>query len=477
MAHVLIMPRQGNTVESCLLVAWKVQEGDRVTAETPVCDVETDKATFEIPAGADGTILKLLYPVDEDIPVLTPIAVIGAPGEDWQAALGDAGGAETPASVVRSEEPVKYLAGGAEDDSAPRSDDPPATPAATPASRPVAAAVDGTSSSPRARNLAAQLTLPIESLSGSGPEGRIIERDVRAAAAAQPALTTAARAAVAAGAAPPATGGSGIGGRVTLDDLAAAAAMTPIAADAAGQPVATDQPFPGTFKDTPIKGIRRLIAERMSDSLATTAQFTLNAAADATQLQALRNRFKSAPEAMGLGGVTINDLLLCLVTRLLARHTFMNAHKDGDTLRTFDRVHLGVAVDTERGLMVPVVRNANLMSVKQIAAEVRRLSAACRDGSISPDFLQGSTFTVTNLGALGVESFTPVLNTPEVGILGVGGLTPRPVLDSEGQLVRYAPHIGLSLTINHQVVDGYPAAQFLKVLCDAIADIDLWMML
>lgn len=450
MAHILIMPRQGNSVESCVLVSWKVKEGDTVTAESPACDVETDKATFEVPAGAAGTVLKLLYPEGEDIPVLQPIAVVGAPGEAWEGLVGavDTGDRTDPTDRADPSEPSDQ------------------------ARPPEASAVPGerVGSSPRARKLAAHEAISLGALAGSGPGGRVIERDVAAAAAARPPLTAAAKAAVASGAPVPASG-AGLGGRATLADLSAPSAPPPTPSEL---PVPAD--FPGPVVETPVKGIRKLIAARMLDSLATTAQFTLNAAADATRLQALRARFKNFAERPGLAGVTINDLLLFLLARLLARHTYLNAHKVGDTVRTFERVHLGVAVDTPRGLMVPVLRNADRLPLEAIAAETRRLGEACRTNAVKPEELTGSTFTVSNLGALGVESFTPVLNTPEVGILGVGGLFPRPILDAEGNAPRFATHIGLSLTINHQVVDGYPAAKFLKALRDAIADIDLWLL-
>ena len=159
----------------------------------------------------------------------------------------------------------------------------------------------------------------------------------------------------------------------------------------------------------------------------------------------------------------------------------MNAHKSGDTIKTFERVHLGLAVDTLRGLMAPVIRNANLLSLAQTSAEAVRLAEACKNGSVKPDDLSGSTFTMTNLGSLGINSFTPVLNTPEIAILGVCSIEMKPVFQSAGDTnkcncaccVCFEPHIGFSLTVNHQVIDGAPAARFLKALCEAVADIDL----
>jgi len=239
---------------------------------------------------------------------------------------------------------------------------------------------------------------------------------------------------------------------------------------------------------TPIKGIRKLIADRMLQSLSSTAQFTLNAGASAVRMQVLRARMKASDEALGLSKVTINDLVLFAVSRVLPAYPFMNAHKVNDTLVNFERVHLGVAVDTPRGLMVPVIRNADLLSLAAISAEAKRLAAACQGGMVKPEELSGSTFTVTTLGALGVESFTPVLNVPEVAILGVCGIELKPIAAEdaavshtaashagEGCGVVFEPHIGFSLTINHQVVDGAPAARFLAGLRAAVADIDLWL--
>jgi pyruvate dehydrogenase E2 component (dihydrolipoamide acetyltransferase) len=188
-------------------------------------------------------------------------------------------------------------------------------------------------------------------------------------------------------------------------------------------------------------------------------------------------------EQLGLSKITVNDLVLFAVSRVLPLFPFMNAHKIGDTrsgdaiLRTFERVHLGVAVDTPKGLMVPVIRNANLLSLTQISALAKRLAADCQNGSIKAGELSGSTFTVTNLGSLGISSFTPVLNAPEVAILGVCGIELKPQAnpDAGGGGVSFEPQIGFSLTINHQVVDGAPAARFLNALCGALADIDLWL--
>jgi pyruvate dehydrogenase E2 component (dihydrolipoamide acetyltransferase) len=229
----------------------------------------------------------------------------------------------------------------------------------------------------------------------------------------------------------------------------------------------------GAVTETPVKGVRKIIADRMLKSLAEMAQFTLNANAPAARMQELRARMKASGDSLGLSKVTVNDLILFAVSRVIPQYPFMNAHKIGDTLKTFERVHLGMAVDTPRGLMVPVIRNANLLSLAQISSEAKRLAAACQGGTVKPDEISGSTFSVTNLGSLGVTNFTPVINAPEVAILGVCGIELKPVVAGDG--VSFAPHIGFSLTINHQVVDGAPAARFLKTLGEAVADIDLWL--
>ncbi|GHT97777.1 acetyltransferase component of pyruvate dehydrogenase complex [Spirochaetia bacterium] len=490
MAHVLIMPRQGNTVESCIIVDWKVKEGDKVSADTPICEVETDKATFEIPAGGDGTVLKLMGAVGDDVPVLSPIAVIGNQGEDWAAAIGSAGGGAASSGAVSNGVASNGAAGGeapavAAQATVPASDagQASATNSGTASSGTASSGAvnNGAFASPRARNLAGKEGLPLGGIPGTGPGGRIIERDVSAALEQRPPLTAAARAAAGSGALP--TEGSGLGGRITAADLggglpAAVQAGSAGKATAAGQGLSIPNLGEGQITDTPVKGIRKLIADRMLQSLAESAQFTLNGNASAVRMQEIRARMKASDEALGLSKVTVNDLVLFAVSRVLPQYAFMNALKIGETLRTFERVHLGVAVDTPKGLMVPVIRNANLLSLKQISAEAKRLASACQNGGIKPEELSGSTFTVTNLGSLGVTTFTPVLNAPEVGILGVCGIELKPVesKDDDGEdSISFEPHIGFSLTINHQVVDGAPAARFLKALGEAIANIDLWL--
>ena len=475
------MPRQGQSVEACTIVRWLKQPGEDVGSGEVLCEIETDKAAFEVESTASGTLLAQFVPEGEEVPVLTPIAAVGEPGE--QVPTPTATDTPAPATADGGSVPAASGAATAMAPSAP----PPVTPA--PAGAPAAPVPDqagagapgaaaaalptrrgGPAISPRARRRAGELGVDYTAVSGSGPRGRIIERDVVAAAAARPALTAAARAAVAAGAEVPAVG-SGIGGRVTLADLAAPAA-----------PAGVEAVAPEQVESVPVTGVRKLISERMRQSLLDTAQLTMNASADAEALVAYRARLKSSAEHLQLGQVTINDLILFAVARTLPRFPQLNAvvrsDAGGDRIERHRDVHLAFAVDTERGLVVPVINAAHQLSIAGLAARAHELAAATQAGSISPDLLQGGTFTVTNLGALGVESFTPILNLPQVAILGVGALALKPVaadLTQPGppQEVSYRRHLGLSLTIDHRVVDGAPAARFLQALAAAIADIDL----
>jgi pyruvate dehydrogenase E2 component (dihydrolipoamide acetyltransferase) len=474
MAHVLIMPRQGNTVESCVIGEWKVKEGDTVEADSPACVVETDKATFEIPAGAAGTVLKILSAAGDDVPVLQPIMVIGNPGEAWEAAGGAAAQTAPVQAAPVQAAPVQTALAPVQTAPAP------VQTAAAPATQSAAVSDGHMAVSKRARKLAEREAVNLRGIAGTGPGGRVIEADVAAVIAGRPPLTMAAKEELrqrvaSGGGAVPIESGSGFGGRLTLADVAGSpdAAAAPARADFSGGQVSATPA--GEYADTPIKGIRKIISDQMMRSHNTTAAFTLNASVTALPLQTLRARFKASDPELGLNKITINDLVLFAASRVLPLYPHMNAHRLGDTLRTFRAVHLGVAVSTLRGLMVPALRNAETLSLLQISNRARELAEACRSGAISPDDLHGSTLTVTNMGNTGIESFTPVINIPEVAILGVCGIQPKPVETAPGQYA-IQPCLGFSLTIDHAVVDGAPAAEFLRAFCNAIRDIDLWIL-
>ena len=450
MATEIVMPRQGQSVEACTIVRWLKQPGDPVGDGEVLCEIETDKAAFEVESTAAGTLLAHYAAAGEEVPVLAPIAAIGEAGEAVPAA------ADVPAAAAAR--PV---------------DGPPAAQTAPASSSDLTAVTTrhgGPAISPRARRRAAELGVDYHGLGGSGPQGRIIERDVVSAAAARPSLTGAARVAAASGVPVPAAG-SGIGGRVTLADLAAAqeTAVTAVA-PAAVAPAAE-------VETVPVAGVRKLISERMRQSLLDTAQLTMHTTADAEALVAYRARLKASPEQLQLQQVTLNDLILYAVARTLPQFPELNAvvrgAGAGDQVERHRDVQLAFAVDTARGLVVPVIANAHQLSIAGLANRAHELAAATQGGSISPDLLHGGTFTVTNLGALGVESFTPILNLPQVAILGVGALVLKPVFGDDTDTVSYRRHLGLSLTIDHRVVDGAPAARFLQALAAAIAAIDL----
>jgi pyruvate dehydrogenase E2 component (dihydrolipoamide acetyltransferase) len=423
----------------------------------PLASIETDKAVFEVESPAAGTFLEAFFAAGDDIPVLTNIAAIGNPGEDISG-LRPGGAASAVAAPADA-------AVGAAAVSAPAS-----ASASTPASDSNAHPAAGSTAvgvSPRARRAAAGKGLDALALAGSGPGGRVIERDVLAAAAAQPRMSAAAReAAKGTGIAVPAQG-SGPGGMVLAGDLAAikmAAAAVPSVPVVAAVPA-------GETVTVPLKGIRKIIAQRMRDSLSGTAQITLNMSFDATAILGYRAKVKAQAESLGLPNITVNDLIAFVVIKTLQHHPALNAHFLGDRTVQYPWVNLGIATDTERGLMVPVLHGAERLPLSGLSAAIKPLIKACQGGAINPDLLSGGTFTITNMGMLGIESFTPVLNVPEVAILGVGALFLKPVADGAG--VRHVQAINLSLTVDHQVVDGAPAARFLKALCMGLENVEL----
>lgn len=437
MATTIIMPKLGNTVESSVILSWKVKPGDAVKADTVLCEIETDKATMDVPAGLEGTVLALLHKEGDDVPVLEPIAVIGAPGEPI--------GEPTPEKKSSESEPAAQTARPAQPSLADHS-------AST--AEPAAAEKHA---SPRARQAMFQLGVDIEAIPlGSGPQGRIIERDVIAASFAEPKAA------------------DGIASQTT--QAAAQEAQPATAAQPAAQPAPAGQSptQPAQEYETiSLIGIRKRIANRMRESIQTTAQYTEHSSADAERLLALRARLK-AQKNPELSGITIGDLVLAAVIKVLPEFPEFNAHLEEGTLKLYKPIHLGVAVDTPKGLMVPVVRNAQALSLSALSKEVKRLAQACQNGTIDPDSLSGSTFTVTNLGAYGIEQFAPVINAPETAILGVCAI--RPALIQKEKGIETRMRIGLSLTADHQVIDGAYAARFLARLAEVITDIDFLFM-
>ncbi len=436
MATPVIMPRQGQSVESCIIAKWHKQKGDQVNVGDLLFTYETDKATFDEEATVAGTLLDVFFEEGDDVECLLNVCVIGEAGEDTSAFRPAGDSEEAPAAPAEA---------------APAAAAAP-TAAEAPAAKVSDTAKDHIFISPRAKNHAEKLGVDVRFAEGSGPHGRVIERDVEALAQSGAAFTRAAQA-EAAGSTDKFEG-TGIGGRVTTGDLKKPVAQAVAEAMSAQEGVA--------YTDVPLTNIRKVISKAMHNSLATTAQLTLNTSFDATEIMAYRKKLKANAEALGLGNITLNDIVLYAVSRTLLAHQDLNANMIDDKMRLFNHVNLGVAVDTPRGLMVPTVFCAELKTLSEISAETKELAKACQGGTINPDLLTGGSFTVTNLGSFGIESFTPVINAPQTGILGVDTITQK-AKEKDGEIVFY-PAMGLSLTFDHRAVDGAPAAKFLQDL-------------
>lgn len=442
MATPIILPKLGNTVESSIILTWNKDIGDDISIGDIVCEVETDKATMEVESPVAGTLLAHFYEVGDDVPVLANIAAVGEAGEAFDDLRPET---DTPANAP----------------SAPTPESQPIV-EATPVVTPSVNGTNGTTDamlriSPRAKNLAQKQHVNIDMLIGTGPLGRIIERDVEAYLRNKPAISPVAQAMLDTGEFTAPEQGTGPRGRITKADL---------------QPTAMPESAPietGNVEVIPLKGVRKVIARRMLESLQTTAQLTLSASVPAQGLMDLRKWLKSSPASMGLKSITINDLLMYAVAQTLPDFPDLNTMFMDDALHQYQDVHLGFAVDTPRGLVVPVIHNANHLNLIQLAEQAHMLAKATLEQRIKPDQMAGGTFTVSNLGSFGIEVFTPVLNPPQVGILGVGTITQKPVKTEDGY--DFAPHMVLSLTINHQVVDGAPGARFLKALATNIENI------
>lgn len=442
MANVVIMPKQGQSVESCIVTEFKKKVGDKVSAGEVLFSYETDKASFEEESKFDGTVLACFFNDGDEIPCLTNVMVIGNEGESVDEFKPSAGSASSEsAAQAESDQP----AAGAEE----------AAPSF--ASGPVVA---GAPVSPRARKLAEEKGIDPSSVAGSGPYGRIIERDIEAAAASRPALSGLARARMAEGGYAVPQSGSGLAGMARACDLHAAGQ-----AHAAGD----------GFEVVKMSNMRKLIAKSMFNSLQNSAQLTHMLGADARRIQALRKKAKKALEEGRIdANVTINDFVCFAAVKALQKFPDVNSHCLGDAMRLFKSVNLGCAVDTERGLMVPAVLNADTMTIVELSKALKKVADDCKKGSCNPDLLssEAASFTVSNLGGFGVEWFTPIINVPQTAILGVGTIVPRPK-DLGGGVYAFVPYMGLSLTYDHRAIDGGQATRFLKQVAVEIENLEV----
>jgi pyruvate dehydrogenase E2 component (dihydrolipoamide acetyltransferase) len=440
MVTEVILPKLGQTMEEGAIVEWVKKEGDPVARGDVLFTVESDKAVLEVEATARGFLRKILIPEGQQVPVLSVVALITREAnDDISSYLAPA--VTAPEARPSGEAPVATVAGVSPADAGAEF--------ARPTGRIFA--------SPRARKTAREKGIDLAKIRGTGPEGRIVEEDVLAHLDTRPRTTpAAARAAEALGVDLAALSGTGVSGRITKADVAAAAA-----------PPARPMEAPAVER-VPMTGLRRIIAERMAASDQATARVTLVTEADATGFVQAREQLKaSVAERWGFAP-GFSDLLGVMVARALREFPYMNARLSGegsnsDGINAIERlpyVNLGMAVDTERGLLVPVIRDADQKGLRAFGTEFRALVERARMGKSLPDDLSGGTFTITNLGMFEIDAFTPIINLPEAAILGVGRIQAKAAVH-DGQIVARQMWT-LSLAFDHRLVDGAPAARFLQ---------------
>lgn len=425
MAKEVIMPKLGQTMEHGLITKWLVAEGQTVRRGDPLFKIESDKAVLDANAPSSGVLRKILIPQGQTAPILSRVAVIAGADEDISAFLTGSTMEPAAAEVVG-----------------------PVAPTATTPAEIEPADGERRFASPRARRLARLEGVDLQAIVGSGPEGRIVEKDVLAYLESAPRATAGATALeldLSLAAAPIA------GARLTRADVERMAGVAPATAATLAVPA----------ERAPLAGVRAVIAEQMMGSVSSTAAYTLTIEADAGALLKWRQSLSAAAKE-GEHVPSFNDLLARLLVVALREYPDVNAHLEGSEIVRSSSVHIGVAVDTGRGLVVPVLRDVQRMSVTEIAAGVAELVVRARSGQLLPDDMAGGTFTISNLGMFDIDAFTPIINVPEVAILGVGRIAERPVVH-KGKIVA-RPMVVFSLTADHRLVDGAPAARFLQRL-------------
>ena len=429
------------TMEEGRLVKWLKNEGDAVKSGEPLAEVETDKAIMELVARGDGVLRKRLIGEGESRPVGQLVGVIAAPDENIDALVAEAGGAAPaaaaaapPSQVVaqtRETAGASSVARGPNESQGEASAPPPqkvvasadagatasrsAAPPSAPEQAPGGGNGGGVRSSPLARRLAREQGLDLGQVRGSGPGGRIIKRDIEAAAA--------------------------------------------VSAAPAAQRAPVLPPREGDYQDVALTQIRKTIARRLSESIGPVPTFYLTAEFDLGRIEDMRKAMASLGDEFK---VSVNDVLLKAVATALTQHPEVNAHWLGDRIRMFNRVHLGVAVATADGLIVPVIFDADQKPMRQISAEVKELAKLARERRLKPEQYTGSTFSVSNLGMYGIDQFTAIINPPETGILAVGRAEDKAVV-VDGELV-IRKRLRLTMSCDHRAVDGAVGARFLQTL-------------
>ena len=441
MAQPVIMPKQGQSVESCLITEWYKKKGEKVQVGDLLFAYETDKASFEEEAKTEGILLDVFYEEGDEVPVFTNVAVIGKKGEsveEFRPVASDEAGLESMEEDVEKSEMEKRL----ENEIIQK-----------PTLKREAGKIKISS---RAKRLSKKMGIDYSNVKGSGPYERIVERDIEVLIKSRPKITPLAKVKMEQENLVFDQQKIEPGRRVTSKDL-----------------LKQEELKIAEFEEVPLTKIRKIIAEGMYRSLQNSAQLTHHTSADARNILALRQKVKKQVEKGNYPNVTLNDMICFAVIKALKKHPDANAFFLGDSIKKFYKVHLGFAVDTERGLMVPTVLNADDYSLAGLSYQMKDLAEKCHQGNINPDLLSGesATFTVSNLGAYGVEMFTPVLNIPQVGILGVNTIVKRPADLGDG-VVGFVPYLGLSLTYDHRALDGGPASLFLKQIKEEIEQFD-----
>ncbi len=422
MATPIEMPKLGNTVEECIIVRWYKQCGDAVAEGEAIAEIETDKATFELTAPAGGTLLGTFFKDGDVVPVFATVCVVGKTGESIDEFMPQMTPAASPARPQVEADPTRQN---------------------TLQDFRVAGAPVQISFSPRAKRFAEKHNFYPANIVGSGPGGRILEEDLRRLYYDSPRNSSLAAKMIEDGHESPHEG-SGINRTVMSRDL----------------------------NSPPIKmsAIRERIAHRMRESLTTTAQYTMHTSAIAKGLLSLRTRIKVRRPQDGSPSININDMVVFCAIKALQATPEINVEFVNGKIYQHSGIHVGFACDTPRGLLVPVIRDSQTLTLPELALRIKALSAQAIEGVIAPDDLSGGTFTVSNLGSYGVESFTPILNPPQAAILGVNTIELKPV--RRNGAVEFLEHIGLSLTCDHQVIDGVLGAKFLKAVKENIETIE-----
>lgn len=445
MLNEVFMPKLGMTMETGTIIKWFKEEGEAVRQGEVLLEVLTDKINIEVEAYHSGLLLKRYYEEDSVVAVNHIIGYIGAAGDLAPDSPPDAAGLAPDSGGARAEEP---------DAAAVASPD--GREAARPAGKPRA--------TPAARKAARERGIELAAVTGSGAHGRIhradVERHAAGGGAARQALATplAKQIAAAGGLQLDAVAGSGDRGKIVRADVERA--LHAGAADSAAAEASSAQA--GAQRTVKLQGMRKIIAQRMAQSAFTAPHVTLSSTVDMTAAKALRAELLPVIERQTGLRISYTEILLKAVSACLVRHPLLNARWKDDEVVLSDRVNIGLAVSVKDGLMVPVIHGAQQMGLAELVRKSKEQAAGARDNKLKPEDLSGGTFTVSNLGMYAVDSFTPIINQPEVAILGVGQIQDKPAA-VDGQIA-IRPMMTLSLSFDHRVIDGAPAAAFLTDL-------------